>query len=525
MVMNAFDTNFDDENEVYAVNTVAHAYMKRPIVIDRTRPVRVYLVNVTEFDPINSFHLHGNFFDYYDHGTTLTPTLRTVDTVMQCQAQRGILEFSFAEHEPGHVHVPRAPVGVRRAGLDEPVRRARRGDGMSRPLAWALLPLALIVLIGAAFLASDPLRPFSAGVPPVEELTVERTVLDGDGIALLVRAGGSEPMRDRPGAGGRRLLGVHAGPAGAAAAPRHRLAAHPLPLGAGRDAPHRAAQPRRRAVRAHDRRGGGDADPRQPDARWGSSACSSASCRWRWACCSTRRSRPAAGAPSTSRWRSRSGSCCFSSSTRWRRRWSWRPRRRPASTPRPWSGWSPRMTAGLLYAVGQAGRPQARAASASPPRSRSASACTIWARGWRSARPSRPVPRRSAPSWSSASRCTTSPRASASWHPWSRRGTGCRPSSALAALAGLPAVAGIWLGSYAFAPHWAALALAVGAGAIFQVVVEVGCCSLRRARSQGGQRGDGSGDGGPGRRHRRHVRDGAARAGVAALGSPLSARA
>ena len=108
MVMNAFDTNFDDENEVYAVNTVAHAYSKRPIVIDRTRPVRLYLVNVTEFDPINSFHLHGNFFDYYDHGTTLTPTLRTVDTVMQCQAQRGILEFSFAEHEPGlymcHAH-------------------------------------------------------------------------------------------------------------------------------------------------------------------------------------------------------------------------------------------------------------------------------------------------------------------------------------------------------------------------------------------------------------------------------------
>lgn len=108
MVMNAFDTNFDEENEVYAVNTVAHAYMHRPIRIERERPVRVYLVNLVEFDPINSFHLHANFFDYYDHGTTLTPTLRTVDTVMQCQAQRGILEFSFAEHEPGlymfHAH-------------------------------------------------------------------------------------------------------------------------------------------------------------------------------------------------------------------------------------------------------------------------------------------------------------------------------------------------------------------------------------------------------------------------------------
>ena len=102
MVMNAFDTNFDGENEVYAVNTVGHHFAKHPITLIRSRPARIYLINVIEFDPINSLHLHANFFDYYDHGTTLTPTLKTVDTVMQCQAQRGILEFTFKEHEPGH---------------------------------------------------------------------------------------------------------------------------------------------------------------------------------------------------------------------------------------------------------------------------------------------------------------------------------------------------------------------------------------------------------------------------------------
>lgn len=108
MVMNGFDTNFDDENEVYAVNTTAFGYQSAPIRVDRTRPIRIYLVNATEFDPVNSFHLHANFFDYYDHGTTLSPTLRTVDTIMQCQAQRGILEIDFSEHEPGsymfHAH-------------------------------------------------------------------------------------------------------------------------------------------------------------------------------------------------------------------------------------------------------------------------------------------------------------------------------------------------------------------------------------------------------------------------------------
>lgn len=108
MVMNGFDTNFDGDNEVYAANSIAFAYMVQPIQINREQMQRLYLVNMTEFDPINSFHVHGNFFDYYDHGTTLQPTLKTVDTIMQCQAQRGILEFSFAGFEPGkymfHAH-------------------------------------------------------------------------------------------------------------------------------------------------------------------------------------------------------------------------------------------------------------------------------------------------------------------------------------------------------------------------------------------------------------------------------------
>jgi len=101
MVMNAFDTNFDGENEFYAANTIAHCYMKKPIDIIRSKPVRIYLANVVEFDPINSFHLHANFFDYFNQGTTLTPTLKTVDLIVQCQAERGILEFTYAEHEPG----------------------------------------------------------------------------------------------------------------------------------------------------------------------------------------------------------------------------------------------------------------------------------------------------------------------------------------------------------------------------------------------------------------------------------------
>ena len=108
MVMNGFDTNFDGDNEVYAANTVAFAYSSPGIPIKSSVRQRIYLINATEFDPLNSFHLHGNFYDYYDHGTTFEPTLKRVDTIMQCQGQRGILEFSYDGFNPGsfmfHAH-------------------------------------------------------------------------------------------------------------------------------------------------------------------------------------------------------------------------------------------------------------------------------------------------------------------------------------------------------------------------------------------------------------------------------------
>jgi FtsP/CotA-like multicopper oxidase with cupredoxin domain len=94
MVMNGFDTNFDLSNEVYAVNTVGFHFVNEPIEVARDRLVRVYLVNVLEYDPLNSFHVHANFFQYYPTGTSLQPSELT-DTVTQGQGQRGILELKF----------------------------------------------------------------------------------------------------------------------------------------------------------------------------------------------------------------------------------------------------------------------------------------------------------------------------------------------------------------------------------------------------------------------------------------------
>jgi manganese oxidase len=74
--------------------------------------IRVYAVNVLEFDFINSFHTHANFFHYYPTGTRnprsgeIEPSEFT-DTKIFGQGERGILEFRYGF--PGafmfHAHV------------------------------------------------------------------------------------------------------------------------------------------------------------------------------------------------------------------------------------------------------------------------------------------------------------------------------------------------------------------------------------------------------------------------------------
>ena len=94
MIMNGFDTNFDGDNEVYAVNSVAFHHMHHPIPVVRGEVVRIYLVNLLEFDLLNSFHIHGQFFDVYPTGTRPTPSAFT-DTVQLVQGERAVLELKF----------------------------------------------------------------------------------------------------------------------------------------------------------------------------------------------------------------------------------------------------------------------------------------------------------------------------------------------------------------------------------------------------------------------------------------------
>ena len=59
---------------------------------------------------------------------------------------------------------------------------------------WAVIPLVILVGALALFLVENPIRSLGVDAPPVQELTVEQTRLNEDGIHLQVRANGSEPV-------------------------------------------------------------------------------------------------------------------------------------------------------------------------------------------------------------------------------------------------------------------------------------------------------------------------------------------
>ena len=103
MVMNGYDTDFDTENNFYTVNGISNYYMHQPIEIEKDRLIRVYLVNMLEFDQINNFHLHANMFNIYKSGTSLTPHELT-DVATMSQGERAILEFSYKDPGPYLFH-------------------------------------------------------------------------------------------------------------------------------------------------------------------------------------------------------------------------------------------------------------------------------------------------------------------------------------------------------------------------------------------------------------------------------------
>ena len=94
MVMGGYDIDNDEQNEIYAINGLPNFYRDYPIPIYQNQLVRVYLLNMIEFDPAVTFHIHANMFQVYPTGRTLKPTLET-DVITMGTAERHIIEFAY----------------------------------------------------------------------------------------------------------------------------------------------------------------------------------------------------------------------------------------------------------------------------------------------------------------------------------------------------------------------------------------------------------------------------------------------
>ena len=94
LVMGGYDTNGDGKNELYAFNGLPNYYKTHPISIQQNQLVRLYLLNMIEFDPVATFHIHANFFRVYSTGMSLKPSQET-DVITMGTAERHILEFSY----------------------------------------------------------------------------------------------------------------------------------------------------------------------------------------------------------------------------------------------------------------------------------------------------------------------------------------------------------------------------------------------------------------------------------------------
>ena len=82
------------DNELYSVNGKAFDYMYHPIELVQGEKYRIYLVNMLEFDLVNSIHIHGGMFEYYPADTSKTPQMVN-DVITLGQGDRGIIELSY----------------------------------------------------------------------------------------------------------------------------------------------------------------------------------------------------------------------------------------------------------------------------------------------------------------------------------------------------------------------------------------------------------------------------------------------
>ncbi|MEB3268506.1 MAG: multicopper oxidase domain-containing protein [Leptolyngbya sp.] len=94
LVMGGYDLQDRGQNDLYAFNGIPNIYRDRPIQIYQNQRIRLYLLNMIEWDAAVSFHIHANLFQVFPTGRTLQPSQET-DVITLGPAERHILEFTY----------------------------------------------------------------------------------------------------------------------------------------------------------------------------------------------------------------------------------------------------------------------------------------------------------------------------------------------------------------------------------------------------------------------------------------------
>lgn len=97
LLLSGFSNEEIGRNGIVAWNGIAGFYDRFPIKVDRNELVRAYVVNMLEYEPLASFHLHAETFDVYPAGMGEEPAFRD-DTIALAQAQRAIVEFKLPHY-------------------------------------------------------------------------------------------------------------------------------------------------------------------------------------------------------------------------------------------------------------------------------------------------------------------------------------------------------------------------------------------------------------------------------------------
>lgn len=94
LLLSGFSNDEIGRNGIVAWNGVAGFYHQNPIKVPAAEPVRAYVVNMLEYEPIGSFHLHAETFEVYPAGMGANPAFRD-DTIALTQGQRAMIEFTL----------------------------------------------------------------------------------------------------------------------------------------------------------------------------------------------------------------------------------------------------------------------------------------------------------------------------------------------------------------------------------------------------------------------------------------------